>query len=69
MGGRETFSISDSSTSDGHLDNDVKHVAAVLIHVLENDDIEHLAQVSDDDSMNINGSHGRQSESSVLPGV
>ncbi len=59
MGGRETFSISDSSTSDGHLDDDVKPVAAVLVHVLENDDIEHLAQVSDDDSRNINGGNGR----------
>ncbi len=57
--GREIFSRSDSSTSDGHLDDDVRPIAAVLAHVPENDVIKHVAQVSDDDSNNINGSNHR----------
>ena len=55
----EEFSLGDSNSSDGHSEDDVRPVAAVLVHIPMNDDIELLAQVSDDDSMNINGSHGR----------
>ncbi len=56
----EVFSLGDSNSSDRHSEDDVRPVAAVLINVPANDGIELLAQVSDDDSMNIIfGSHGR----------
>ena len=56
----EVFSPGDSNSSDRHSEDDVRPVAAVLINVPANDGIELLAQVSDDDSMNIIfGSHGR----------
>ncbi len=66
---REIFSLCDSSSSDEHLDDDVRSVAAMMVYVPLNDDIEHLAQVSDDDSRKINGSCERKSESSVLSRV
>ena len=55
---REIFSLSDSS-SNGHLDDDVRPVAVVLVHVPENHDVEYLAKVNDDDNRNINGRNGR----------
>ena len=55
----EVFSLSDFNSLDGHSEDDVNLVAAVLVNVPANDDIKLLARVSDDDSMSINGSCGR----------
>ncbi len=38
---REIFSLNDSSSSNVHKDDDVRPVAAVLVHVPVNDDIEY----------------------------
>ncbi len=54
----EIFSLSESCTSDGSSNYDVSPVEQVLVPVPENDDVERLAQVTDDDSWNVNGRNG-----------
>jgi hypothetical protein len=56
MDGKEIFSLSEYSNSDGCSVDDVRAVDEVLVNEPENDDVELLLPVTDDES---NGGYGR----------